>query len=101
MAHTSGLRRRAAVWLAILATLAATLILVSPPSSDAAAPRCYRAAKTRGYEAVFVIVGRPCMSRVAYRCRGHQRQRHRLAHVRVITVATVECPRPVAFARIR
>jgi len=84
----------------ILVTLAATLVLVSPPS-DAAAPRCYRAVETRGYQAVFVVIGRPCASVTVYRCRGFERQRQRLAHVRPVTIATVECPYPVAFARIR
>ena len=62
---------------------------------------CWRSADTFGYTATFVVVGPPCMSVVAYRCRGHKRMRQRLAHVRPITVATVECPLPVAFARIR
>lgn len=91
--------RRALVRLAVLATLA-TLLSPIPPA-DAQPGGCLRFAHHSGYTATFVIVGRPCMSVVVYRCRGHERMRQRLAHVRPITVATVECPYPVKFARIR
>lgn len=93
--------RSLVVRCAVIVAALAGLLAAAPTSADAATSRCYRHAEQRGYDAVFVVIGRPCASRIVYRCRGFDRQRQRLVSLRPITVATVECPYPVAFARIR